>query len=82
MTLNIKTEEAHKLAQELARETGQSMAKVVTDALREKLDRVRRGKRGSRKEEFLAIGRRCAKLLKGRPIDHAELLYDENGLPK
>jgi antitoxin VapB len=83
MSLNIKTAEAHKLAQELARETGQSMAKAVTDALREKLDSVRRRrKRANRVEEALAIGRRCAKLLKSPPVDHAELLYDEYGLPK
>ena len=83
MSLNIKDAETHRLAQELARETGQSMTKAVTEALREQLERVRRGrKRPNRVEEALAIGRRCAKLLKGPAIDHAELLYDENGLPK
>ena len=80
--LNIKDPETHKLAQELSRETGESMAKEVKYALRERLDRVRRRrKRTNRVEEALAIGRRCAKLLKGPPIDHDKLLYDENGLP-
>ena len=31
---------------------------------------------------LLAIGRRCAALLKGPAIDHAALLYDQCGLPK
>jgi hypothetical protein len=29
-----------------------------------------------------AITEKSAALLKGPPIDHAEMLYDENGLPK
>jgi len=33
-------------------------------------------------EEILAIGRRVRKRLKGKAADHAELLYDANGLPK
>lgn len=31
---------------------------------------------------LLAIGRRCAEGLKHTPVDHAELLYDERGLPR
>lgn len=83
MSLNIKDAEAHKLAQTLARETGQSMTKAVTEALRDQLDRVRRRRKSSRRvDEALAIGRRCAKMLKGTPVDHDKLLYDERGLPK
>ena len=33
-------------------------------------------------KEMLAIGRRFRKSIKGPLIDHAELLYDEKGLPK
>ena len=83
MSLNIKDPEAHRLAQELAKETGQSMTKAVTEALRERLACVRRrSRRPSRKEDILAIGRQCARLLKGKPVDHAELLYDDKGLPR
>jgi hypothetical protein len=32
--------------------------------------------------ELLAIGRRCASTLKGKPIDHEALLYDEHGIPR
>jgi hypothetical protein len=33
-------------------------------------------------KEMLALGRRLRNSIKGPIIDHAELLYDENGLPK
>jgi hypothetical protein len=33
-------------------------------------------------KEMLALGRRNRKSIKGPLIDHAELLYDEKGLPK
>jgi antitoxin VapB len=82
MSLNIKNPEAHKLAQLLADETGESMTAAVTHALRERLDRVRRRRRGeATAADLLAIGRRCAAHLKGRPKDHAALLYDKRGLP-
>ncbi|HEX5078287.1 MAG TPA: type II toxin-antitoxin system VapB family antitoxin, partial [Geminicoccaceae bacterium] len=42
MSLNIKSAEAHELAAELARLTGESMTKAVTEALRERLERERR----------------------------------------
>jgi antitoxin VapB len=83
MSLNIKDPETHKLAQALARETGETMTHAVTEALRERLERVRRRQRSeARAEELLAIGRRCAKARKGRPVDHATLLYDERGIPR
>jgi hypothetical protein len=37
MALNIDTEEAHRLAMELARVTGESLADAVTTALRERV---------------------------------------------
>ena len=42
MSLNIKDPEAHKLARELADETGETMTQAVTDALRESLGHVRK----------------------------------------
>lgn len=83
MTLNIKDPEAHRLARQLAEQTGETMTRAVTQALRERLERQNRT-RGSvlTAGELLAIGRRCAALLKDRPVDHDALLYDERGLPK
>src|SRR6267154_2240647 len=76
MSLNIKDPEAHRLAQTLARETGESMTHAVTEALRERLQRVQRQRRPEATvAELIAIGRRCANTLKGKPIDHGALLY-------
>jgi len=41
MALSIKTDEADRLARELAAVTHESLTEAVTNALRERLDRVR-----------------------------------------
>jgi antitoxin VapB len=84
MSLNIKNAEAHSLAQQLAALTGESMAAAVTEALREKLDRLRRERGGSLSGRLLAIGKDCAAHLKEpyRSIEHGDLLYGEDGLPR
>jgi antitoxin VapB len=84
MSLNIKDEETHRLARELARVTGESMTAAVDKAVRERLERVRGLKKGGLAERLLKIGRECATHLKEpyRSIDHGKLLYDEKGLPK
>ena len=83
MPLNIKDPEAHKLAKALQRETGETMTRAVTEALRERLERVqRRRKPETTAQELLQIGRRCASALKGPVVDHGTLLYDERGLPR
>jgi antitoxin VapB len=84
MSLNIKSEEAHRLAQELARLTGESMTAAVTQAVRERLDRVRREQAVGLADRLLAIGKDCASRLREpfRSVDHADLLYDERGLPR
>ena len=84
MSLNIKNEEAHALAQELAKATGESMTTAVTEAVRERLDRVRGEHRTPLSDRLLKIGKDCAAHL-GEPfrsIDHGNLLYDEKGLPR
>ena len=83
MSLNIKDPEAHQLAQELAKATGETMTEAVTIALRERIARFRRARKADATvADLLAIGRRCASYLKGKPVDHDALLYDERGLPK
>lgn len=80
MHLNIKNEETHRLAQELATLTGESMTTAVTEAVRERLNRV---KSNGMAERIMKISRECSARLKGRPLpDVNELLYDENGLFK
>jgi len=83
MSLNIKNEETYKLAQALSKETGETMTDAVTVALRERLERLRRdNKKKNMARDLLEIGARFSKLVKGKPFDHGEFLYDENGLPK
>jgi antitoxin VapB len=84
MSLNIKNEETHRMAKELARTTGESMTAAVSEAIRERLERVKGKSKKDLAERLLEIGRDCAAHLKEpfKTIDHGELLYDEKGLPK
>lgn len=84
MSLNIKSEETHRMARELSALTGESMTAAVREAVRERLDRVRRERSSDLVERLLAIGRDCAAHLEEpyRSADHGELLYDERGLPR
>ena len=82
MTLNVKDPEAHQLAQAIAKATGQTITRVVMEALRERHARLERDRGKAPVTELLAIADRCAAHIKGNYPDHAELLYDERGLPK
>jgi antitoxin VapB len=84
MGLNIKNEEAHRMARELARATGESMTVAVSEAIRERLEHVRGSSKKDLVERILEIGRECAAHLKEpyKSIEHGDLLYDEKGLPK
>jgi antitoxin VapB len=84
MSLNIKNDQTHRMAKELARLTGESVSGAVGQAVRERLERVR-GKSGKGiAERLLEIGRDCAAHLKEpyKSMDIDELLYDEKGMPK
>ena len=84
MSLNIKSEQTHRMAKELARLTGESMTEAVREAVRERLERLRGDSNERLAERLLQIGRECAAHLKEpyKTIDHGELLYDDKGLPK
>ena len=43
MSLNIKDPEAYRLAQAIAQTTGDTMTRVVTEALRERFERIQSG---------------------------------------
>jgi antitoxin VapB len=84
MSLNIKNETTHRMVKELARITGESMTVAVGEAVRERLDRLKRNSQEDLAEQLLQIGRECAAHLKEpyKSMDPDELLYDERGLPK
>ena len=82
MSLSIKDPEAHRLAQAISHATGESMTRVVTEALRERWSSLEKRKGRASVEELLLIADRAAANVKRPYADHADLLYDENGLPK
>ena len=83
MALNLRNAETERLATELARLTGQTKTQAVTDAIRDRLDRLRDERSGrSRRERLLDLARRCARLPELDPRSPDEIIgYDENGLP-
>ena len=81
MHLNIKNDEAHKLAAELAKLTGESLTSAVTLALRERLARERRRRTDRIAARLMKIGSQFAALADtGRSPDEI-LGYDDHGLP-
>ena len=70
--MNIKNKEANQLARQLSKLTGESLTTAVTEAVRERLDRVRGDHGVDLAERLLLIGRDCAAHLKEpfRSVDH------------
>jgi hypothetical protein len=88
MALNIKNEETHRLARELAALRGVSLVAAVTESLRKEVARERAeqdcGKKGLA-AWLMEIGRETAPLMNdGRTSKEVmDALYDdETGLPK
>ena len=81
-SLNVKDPEAHRLAQAIAQETGETLTHVVTEALRQRLERLRKQDHEALAADIRAIAKRAAAHIKRPYIDHAQFLYDERGLPK
>jgi antitoxin VapB len=81
-SLNVKDPEAHRLARAIARETGETLTRTVTEALRERYERIQKHDAGALGADIRAIADRAAAHIKGPYLDHAEYLYDEHGLPK
>ena len=85
MGLNIKNDEAHELAAELARLTGKSMTAVVIDSLRLQLEQLKYYQdEETRLEELMAIGERCAAHIHRATtaVQHGDILYNEVGMPE
>ncbi len=81
MGLNIKSDRAHDLARQLARETGTSMTAAVEKALEDQLTRVHRhAERESRYQMIKEIVSRLPPAVPGVTSDHTDL-YDDDGLP-
>jgi antitoxin VapB len=84
MHLNIKNDETHRLATELAQMTGESLTGAVTLALRDALKRAQRQRDAALKvEALMEIARRYSALPDAEPRTPDEIIgYDEIGLPR
>ncbi|MBO9579583.1 MAG: type II toxin-antitoxin system VapB family antitoxin [Sphingobium sp.] len=82
MGLNIKDPEAHRLAQAIAQETGETMTRVIIEALRDRLSQVERARGKASVEDLLAIAKRSSALVHGPYRPHGEELYGNDGLPR
>jgi antitoxin VapB len=84
MPLNIRSKETEELASALAKLTGETKTEAVTQALRERIQRVRRARAKRRlADELDEIALHCSTLpvLDRRRADEI-MGYDENGLPR
>lgn len=82
MTLNVKDPEAHRLALAIAQSTGDSITQVVIEALRVRYQEIQKRKGRAGLAELGAIADRIAQHCQGPYVDHGNLLYDEDGLPR
>lgn len=82
MALSIKSDEADRLARELAEATGETITQAIVSALRERLERSREPARMGIVERVnrLAQDVRDLPVHDGRPTDEL-VAYDEAGLP-
>jgi antitoxin VapB len=83
MALNIRNAETERLAEALAKLTGESKTEAVTKALRDRLARLRRERSRTRLDDELdEIARHCAALPVRDARKAEEIIgYDERGVP-
>lgn len=82
MALSIKSDEADRLARELAAETGESLTEAVVVALRERLARQHARRRPPMSVRLRRLQSHVAALPVLDPRTPEEMLgYDDHGLP-
>lgn len=83
MGLNIKNEEVHRLAREVAARTGETMTSAIQLALEERLARLRSQESNEKKERAAQVRAILDSIphYPGATSSHDDL-YDEFGLPK
>jgi antitoxin VapB len=84
MAINLKNPETERLVRELVQLTGESLTDAITEAVRERLERTRRGlDRASSYERVRAIQRRVRERPVLDPRSPDEIIgYDEHGVPR
>lgn len=83
MALSIKSEEADRLARELAAETGETLTEAVETALRERLDREHAKHAASMRTRLARLAADAAALPVVDDRTPEEIIgYDDAGLPR
>jgi antitoxin VapB len=84
MALSIRNAKAEKLARELAAESGETITRAITQALEERLERLRgRSTTTDIVEHILRISKRCSEIPDQDNRSAEEILgYDSVGVPK
>lgn len=85
MGLNIKNAETARLIRELADLTGESMTGAITEAVLERLERLRHADdEPTMAQRILAIATDMRTRLPDDffDVEHGDLLYGEDGLPR
>jgi antitoxin VapB len=81
--LDIKSEDAYRLASRLAEMTGESLTSVVTRALQAELEREERQRDlKTRVDRIMAIAKEIRAHMREPVTSDTSWMYDENGLPK
>lgn len=82
MALSIKTDEADRLARELAEATHETLTQAVTTALRERLERVRSEQSSDYEKRWQRLIDEYSALPEADSRSADEIIgYDEHGLP-
>ncbi|HJN49305.1 MAG: type II toxin-antitoxin system VapB family antitoxin [Pseudomonadales bacterium] len=83
MSLNIKSSEADRLVEAVAKLTGESKTQAVIESLRQRLEREKQVRdRKVLAADLMAIGQKCAAHARRDATEHGALLYDEKGMPR
>lgn len=84
MAISIRNLKAEKLARELAAESGENITQAITNALEERLERIRgRSTATDLAEEILKISKRCRTIPDQDQRSPEEILgYDPAGVPR
>jgi antitoxin VapB len=81
--LNIKSEDAYRLASRLSELTGESLTAVVTKALQAALERQERQRDiQARVDRVMEIAKEIRAHMREPVSSDTSWMYDENGLPK
>lgn len=80
MALHITDESVHDAVKQLAKLTGESQAQAVATAVNERLAKLQKDDLAAR---LTALGRRTGRRMTAdtKRLDHAAMLYHDEGLP-